>query len=298
MRYFEFVTYAVINVTGKDARRYLNARLTCNVKDLAANNFSFGAQLTAQGKCQGTFSLINLDDSKFILVSSYAPLQQILSNFRQFIVADRVDTVDSTSEYKHIHLVLDESESKEIVKLLDLPAFPTSSAIQSSANGIIAWANNRGFNLGLDLLIPVNLFDDFLKKISDKSQEKLSDDQMLIGRAKANSAQFSVDIDNLIFSEAHVPDYVSFTKGCYVGQEVIERIDAMGKTAWKIIPFKSQHFIAAKSQLNDNFGSIINCSTGKIDGAHWGFARVKNAANLESKLSSTEGIEIEICDLK
>jgi hypothetical protein len=71
----------------------------------------------------------------------------------------------------------------------------------------------------------------------------------------------------------------------------------MGKTAWKIVPYTSTQFVTPKTQLNDNLGSIINCSTAKIDGVHYGFARIKNAANIDSTFGSADGIEVKILGL-
>jgi folate-binding protein YgfZ len=67
-------------------------------------------------------------------------------------------------------------------------------------------------------------------KIIEQRGASLSTSEYDLKRFAEGFAQYPTEInDSIILTEARVRDAVSFQKGCYVGQEVIERSDAIGK---------------------------------------------------------------------
>jgi folate-binding protein YgfZ len=89
---------------------------------------------------------------------------------------------------------------------------------------------NRLGNEGEDLLILSDKVSDIRVTLSARLGAPISKDEYDLKRFAAGFAEFPTEInDSLILTEGGLREAVSFQKGCYVGQEVIERSDALGK---------------------------------------------------------------------
>src|SRR5207245_4046924 len=74
-------------------------------------------------------------------------------------------------------------------------------------------------------------------------------------RLKAGYPKYGVDVDeNTIILEAGYKDAISFTKGCYLGQEVVARATHIGRVNKNLVQFQieSGHVPSPKSKINAN----------------------------------------------
>lgn len=77
--------------------------------------------------------------------------------------------------------------------------------------------------------------------------------------------------------ELSLRDWISFTKGCYIGQEVIARLDTYNKVQRALFRFRTRHTIVEHETLCDDAGAIVGkiTSTVKNGGDHLGLAVIK-----------------------
>jgi folate-binding Fe-S cluster repair protein YgfZ len=102
--YFQFPSPIVFAVSGKDSERYLNARLTNNIRTLEINKSCLAAQLSPQGKTEGLFRVYRDQSDHFLLYADGGDSAQILTAFKRYIVADRVEVEDLSNAYRLVHL--------------------------------------------------------------------------------------------------------------------------------------------------------------------------------------------------
>ena len=202
----------VFKVTGKDARRYLNNRLSQDLRTAAPGTSTVAGALTPQGRVEGLYTLYVVSDDLFYLASDGGDRQPLFAALGRYIVADRVSIVDCSSEALVGHV--------------------TGTEPLACGEGVLCLTHpqRRIGAEGRDFLLNTDNPTATLAKITEQLGASLSTAEYDHKRFADGFAQYPTEInDSLILTEAGLRDAVSFQKGCYVGQEVIERSDAIGK---------------------------------------------------------------------
>lgn len=202
----------VFRVTGKDARRYLNNRLSQDLRTASSGASMMAGALTPQGRVEGLFTVYVEADDVFYLACDGGERQPLFATLSRYIVADRVSIVDCSSQAIFGHLV------GEVAFELSTEATCFTSPRQ------------RIGALGEDLLFVSQDPDKVRAELVKRLGQPLQTAQYDLLRFANGLVQFPSEVnDSIILTEAGLREAVSFQKGCYVGQEVIERSDAMGK---------------------------------------------------------------------
>lgn len=207
----------VFKVTGKDARRYLNNRLSNDLRTIQASSSLVAAALTPKGRVEGVFTVYIEADDTFYLAADGGERQPLFAALGRYIVADRVSIVDCSSESLVGHIV-------------DGPTImpPPGTIFLSSPR-------KRFESGGRDFLIVSPVVKEMREILLRELGSPLSKESYDVERFRAGFVQYPSEVDeSIILTEAGLRDAVSFQKGCYVGQEVIERSDAIGKLPRKI----------------------------------------------------------------
>lgn len=231
-----------ICLVGNDRARFLHGQITNDVKKLKEGEGCYAALTTAKGKMESDLNIFNLPDE---LLMDFEPglTERVSQRLEKFIVADDVQIVDAGPHYGL--LSVQGPKAGEVVKALGLTGdrLPEKERaivkISDATLGEIYLANQpRVFNgkFGFDLYVP----NQSLGAVADK----------LIAAAKGAgggvcgwTAFETVRIENGIprfgadMDETNLPmeciesGAISFNKGCYIGQEVLNRIHAIGHVA-------------------------------------------------------------------
>ena len=226
-----------ICLTGADRVRFLHGQVTNDVKKLRVGEGCYAAITTNKGKMESDGNIFNLPDE---LLLDFEPglTKKICTRLEKFIVADDVQIVDVVPHYGL--LSVQGPKAEEVVRALNLfPEIPTkqfnSLKICDATLGEIYLANNPrlGAN-GFDLFVPNNS----LGAVADKL---IAAAKNFGGRACGWTAFETVRIENGIpqfgadMDETNIPlecgiesRAIVYDKGCYIGQEVINRIHSIG----------------------------------------------------------------------
>lgn len=104
--------------------------------------------------------------------------------------------------------------------------------------------------------------------------KELSNEEYELLRIENNMPQQGVDFDKCMFLEADMYDAVSFTKGCYVGQEIIARVHNLGKPPRKLARIIYDKLPEKVTSKGEEIGNIT--SKAKKDDKWIVFAMIKN----------------------
>jgi len=226
-----------ICLTGADRVRFLHGQVTNDVKKLRTGDGCYAAITTAKGKMESDLNVFALADE---LLLDFEPglTGKIFARLEKFIVADDVQIVDAVPYYGL--LSVQGPKAEDVVRSLNLfseiPAKPLASLKISDATlGEIYLANNpRLGTSGFDLFVP----DNSLGAVADKliAAAKAVGGRAIgwiafeTARIEAGIPRFGADMD-----ETNIPlecgiesRAVSYNKGCYIGQEIINRIHSVG----------------------------------------------------------------------
>jgi folate-binding protein YgfZ len=204
-------------VSGKDARRYLHNRLSQDIRALVSGHSARAAALSAQGRVEGVFAVICESDDRFLLVCDGGDRALVEAALKRFIVADRVVCDDLSSQVCLAHVAAEDSVVAQTLE-------------QTGLQSLCRFSRRRVGAEGVDIVIASGDKDQVSSKLMERLGDVLSRERYDYLRWEASCPVFPEEInDQGMVLEFGLRDAVSFTKGCYVGQEVVERSDAIGR---------------------------------------------------------------------
>lgn len=280
MQYYHFSQATILRIHGADAKRYLNARLSNDVTLCSNTQALQAAILTAQGKTEGYGTLFQ-DDDAYYFYCAEGSSEDITTALGRFIVADQV-TVEQAHALSLIHCVFLE---KSVEDVLSTSVLSTPYVVQRNHNQIFIPCK-RINTPGYDILIKNEHREDFLKTLSNNGGTAIAPSDFHFLRITASEVTFPYELnDKLLFSEAQLDQAVSFSKGCYVGQETLEMVAARGKLPAVLRSFTArsctQDFTGANAFLDpeekEKVGSVVSYATNQKENACACFVRMKSA---------------------
>jgi tRNA-modifying protein YgfZ len=203
----DLTSRAKFRVVGEDRLRFLNGQLTNDLRQLRTGETIYACALTAKGKLSGDLFVAAAGDG-FLLDWERVLREDLAARLERYIIADDVTLEDLTDQFGLLHL-LDQAVPGEMPREVNV--------VQS----------NRFGELGRDLYFPVRLM---AKLLSRMGAEPLTSDQLEEFRIERGIPKWGLELtENVIPVEAGLDDRaISYTKGCYLGQEIISRIKSLG----------------------------------------------------------------------
>jgi aminomethyltransferase len=235
----------LVEMTGADRHRFLNAYVTCDVKELAPGTGAYGFVTSAKGRILADLTVLALED-RLILELPPGRGEEIVDHLRRYIIVDRVEI--NRRQDLHPFTLLGPTAPQVLVTL------GTTGELEVHGNQWLTSTETRSetrtetkietallLTRGADLFTPVwtlwaskekaaTIFRQVLEAgrkagvipVGHQAVERL--------RVEAGRPLFDRDFGPAFFpKETGIePEAVSFTKGCYLGQEVVARIHYRG----------------------------------------------------------------------
>jgi folate-binding protein YgfZ len=237
-------------LTGADRVRFLNGQVTNNVKDLRVGQGCYAALVTAKGKLQSDLNIYALPDE---LLLDFEPglAASVAQRLEKYVIADDVQVVDVAPHYGL--LSVQGPRAAAAVKGLglgwgtpggetgdgELPAQPMNVGSAKDATlGELYLVNRARFGAsGFDVFVPTPALGAVMDKLAaaakDAGGRACGWQACEMARVEAGIPRFGIDMDetNLAPEAGIETRAISYTKGCYIGQEVISRIRTYGQVA-------------------------------------------------------------------
>lgn len=222
---------------GADRIRFLHGQVTNDVKRLRGGEGCYAALTTAKGKMQSDLNIFNLQEE--LLLDFESGLTALVSErLNKYIVADDVQVVDVAPHYG----LLSVQGPKAAVVLQSIGRFDrlpdkplTIVSIADATTGDWYVANHaRVGSVGYDIFVPDAALETAVNKlltaVKSVGGSACGWDAFEIARLEAGIPRFGVDMDEShLASECGIENRaISYSKGCYIGQEVLNRIHSMG----------------------------------------------------------------------
>jgi folate-binding protein YgfZ len=240
---------AFLRITGEDATRWLNGMVTNSIQSLAPGEGNYNFLLNAQGRIQGDCTIYRLPETAqpvFLLETDAAQIDTIEPLLDKFIIMDdvqlerglEIEGIDPTT--KGIGLLgirATEFLTQLVSEMYEVPLFSDpqpGKVLLTFANGsklsVIAppatkmpyyelWDfNDNGMDIAKDYLT------------QDLGAAKFSSETLEAFRILEGRPRFGKDIrERDLPQETNQTHALHFTKGCYLGQEIVERIHSRGQ---------------------------------------------------------------------
>jgi folate-binding protein YgfZ len=233
----------IFAVSGKHAERYLQARLSNDIRQASLTRAIRAAALSPQGKCEALFIVWRDAAGSFFLLADGGDASYVQERLLAFRVTEQI-VVENLSELYHCVHVLD--STAEAALGIFGESRPAYSVLTSSDQHLLH--HSRVETPGVDLICKKNLEDSFYRKLLSLKATEISLASFHSRRIQAKQVMFPLDVNNEhLLLDAGLLDAISYTKGCYVGQEVIARIDSQGRAPHKLLFFEvaAEHSVEA-----------------------------------------------------
>jgi folate-binding protein YgfZ len=229
--------FAVLELRGKDVLDFLHRISTNSVRELAKDRVTDTIFTTEKGRIIDIASVMNLGDSQ-MLISSCVHKLKVIRWLEKYIIADDVRVSDTNGRYVVMEMIGPQTGS-----FITMVGGESLSGIEENAFKLI---NSEGLMFFLtklkdkDGLIKYRIIADqnnAVSLIKYLKEHKGPYDFNLVGADAYEAYRIAQGIpsapselnDSINPHEAGLLDMVSFTKGCYIGQEVIARLDSYNK---------------------------------------------------------------------
>jgi len=228
---------AFFRFTGADRTRFLNATLTNNLRDLAVGHGNVSLLLNPQGHILAEIEAYAAAED--ILGVSYAMIREsLVATFEKFIIMDDVTLADETDQFGL--LALEGPRASDLVRDVcgvDLAALPELGHAPAHVEQIPLRVVKRspGGTPGAEFIAEraqlLSLWCRLLESVRAAGGGPAGYLALNALRIEQGIPWFGYDFD-----ERHIPHeaglqdtHISYTKGCYTGQEIVERVRSRGQ---------------------------------------------------------------------
>ncbi|MEE9129470.1 MAG: glycine cleavage T C-terminal barrel domain-containing protein [Phycisphaerales bacterium] len=242
-----------ILITGADRHEFLNRMLTQELKDLTPGTAKPTFWLNRKGRIESDLLLVELGDRLLVSVD-ITQVSQTIKTLSEYIIVEDVQLEDGSSQFHHI-AVHGPRASAVIAQVAGRSDFDLDErqtiTVQIGDSDVVIVRSDQTGECGLHLIAPISsteaVWDALLaaEERDDESNRRVRP----IGwyafntaRIEAGTPLFNVDFaaDTLPHETGVLHERVSFTKGCYLGQEIVARIESLGQPKQQLVGLRMQ----------------------------------------------------------
>jgi glycine cleavage system T protein len=237
---FDFSFRSRYVMEGPDRAKFLQRIVSNDVKNLAPGQGTYATLLTPQGHIVADFRICCTEES-FIFDTDADLLEKALAGLKRYVIADRV-TVEPLDAFALSVQGVCAREALERVLGKNLPApadfghFTIESAgnpvrvIQASSTG------DEGYEIWSEPARALEVWKAFSESVRELDGQSCGTVALESLRIEAGIPRYGDDFgEDTIPLEAGLLNALSFNKGCYIGQEIVERTRSRGHVNWKLV---------------------------------------------------------------
>jgi tRNA-modifying protein YgfZ len=212
-------------LTGAGRKEFLNGQVTNDVEALAMGDGCYAAFLTPKGKMLGDVRILDAPD-ELLLDTERVSLQALFDMIRRYSIGYDVELHKRTLESGMLSLV--GPRARAVAGAVDLPEAEHSHAAAALAGRDVRLIVTEE---GVDVLCDAEDTAAVIVSLTEAGAVPVSEDAAEVVRVERGRPRYGIDLDDSVIpQEAGLNERaVSFTKGCYVGQETVARLHYKGK---------------------------------------------------------------------
>lgn len=300
---FDLSDRTTIEIRGSDRQTFLNNFVTNDVKRLSPGEGCEAFLTNIKGRILSHVMISATDDALW-LDSDPGTGGFIVGHLDKYIITEDVEITDRSSDFSPFLLTGPDAESWLKSHVSGFTAPPLWGQAPGSVAGIEVMIRRAAFTAppGFEIIPSAGDAAAFRQAMTDAGVPLAGSDVFEVLRIEAGFPRYGVDIseDNIAQEAGRTTQAISFTKGCYLGQEPIARLDALGHTNREL---RRLQFTAGpapeagtpvQTPTGDPAGHITSAATNPATGRAIALAMLKrNALAPETELRAG-GIEAKV----
>lgn len=227
-----------ILVSGTEVVMFLNGLITNDMKTLAVNSWMPAVFPNVQGRILAAVRVIHRKDG-FLVDTEAASRDAVLKLLERFTLAGDFRVQDVTGQTLTISV-----QGKKAAEVIQATLGETTANVgrgqvvtaktENESEVTVIRATHTAED-GFDLFVDAAGGDSLRELLSQAGARTTGPDTLETLRIEAGIPRYGIDMDESnVVTETGLDDAVSFTKGCYIGQEIIARIKYRGHVAKKL----------------------------------------------------------------
>ncbi|PWU19019.1 MAG: folate-binding protein [Candidatus Rokuibacteriota bacterium] len=212
-----------LEVRGADAAEFLQGQVTNDVEALTPGQGCYAAMLNPKGHMVGDVRVLRVEPERFLLDTEATASEVVLRDLRMYKIGRQVEIADMPE--RAVLSLIGPRADDVAAAAVDAHLPPGEHTVVSPREGLFAVRTDVGIDLVVDTPEEVR------ERLLAAGAQPVSLDAAEIVRIESGRPRHGVDIteDNLPAEAGIVERAVSFTKGCYVGQEPVARMHYKGR---------------------------------------------------------------------
>lgn len=210
-------------VTGKDAQDFLHRMISNDVKSLEPGKGVWALFLDIKGHVQGDMKIYRFPEHLLMIMQRHA-MEPVIKGLDKYIISERIEFADVTDQFGFFQVLGPDAalvlQSKGATQLPETEL----TFVSATFDGIPAQVIRLG--LGYALLVAAESAQPLLNFLE---LPPVGSKAFNIFRIESGLPVLGIDFDDSnLPQESRLDPALNFHKGCYLGQEVIARLDAQG----------------------------------------------------------------------
>ncbi|WP_397378519.1 YgfZ/GcvT domain-containing protein [Pseudomonas sp.] len=247
---------SILAVRGPDANKFLQGQVTCNLNYLNESHASLGARCTPKGRMQSSFGIVSVADG-YLLAMANELLDAQLNDLKKYAAFSKSKLIDESAEWARFGL----SGADDLLRQLDL-TLPAEAGSVARHNDLMAVRTHDG---RAELWVPVAQAQTIKAQLASQLPEAPLNTwflaQIRAGIGQVMGPTRELFIPQMINLQAL--DGVSFKKGCYTGQEIVARMQYLGKLKRRLQRLE-MHEVVLPEPGTPLFSPVHGSSVGEV----------------------------------
>lgn len=225
--------FGAISLSGEEQSKYLQGQVTCDVNNKTDDNLLVGAHCDAKGKVFSAFRLINRS-SAHLLLQPKGSIDSSLKALQKFGVFAKV-TIEEAQDLRFIALVGEQASNLLLQEFAQVPD-SLAPVVQIGSTSLVYLCGEQPRYIIIDNETNISAL---VTKLSLTTYSQAVWDLLEINNGfpilnESTSGQYVPQMLNL-----QAINGISFTKGCYLGQETVARMQYLGKNKRALFSLKT-----------------------------------------------------------
>jgi len=272
--FFRYRPAAVLKITGPDSQSFLQGQFTQELRGKHPDAVAYGLWLNQKGKVLAdSFVLRESVDSWWVL-SLLSTATALRERLEAYLIADEVEIIDVTEGWEGVMTMGEEASAR-----LSRVASPPPENAFSRVSGGFVFRGKRMAAASWEWLLPLGRAEESLRQQGEG--KALTVAEVEFGRIQAGIPAIPRDIGpgDLPNEGGLDQSAISYTKGCYLGQEVMARLKTMGQVRRRLrsVRISGKPSLSLPAELwcrGKKVGDLRSLATDETSGTTIGLAMI------------------------
>jgi folate-binding protein YgfZ len=227
-----------LRASGEDRARLLHAMSTNHIQDLQPWDGLYAFFLTAQGRILADANIYNRGETLF-LDTEPETSDKLRNHLERYIIADDVTIEDETGQW--VAIGLEGPQSLEYAEKLGISISGKKYSVTDWGTGFVARAASTGPE-GIRIFLLAGHKGDLMRRLAEVAIPNATASEARIVRLENGIPRYGEDItERYLPEETQAMHAVHFNKGCYLGQEIVERVRSRAQIHRLLTPVRIQN---------------------------------------------------------